>query len=86
MDYNDTKGWIEDRGADFDTFIAIQDWKNAQAVVEAMSEAGLEHNAMLMRKELLRAQFAFSEKKSPAMEVMDAQMSVIEAALNKNHD
>lgn len=56
MDYNDTKGWKEDRYEDFKEFLAQKKWSDAQAVIADFEENGLKEHWDL-RKEFIQAQF-----------------------------
>lgn len=49
--------WIEDKQGDFDEFLAKKDWVNAQAVVDSFWELGFNHEAELLRRAFLRAQY-----------------------------
>lgn len=49
--------WMEDKQGDFDEFLAKKDWVNAQAIVDSFWELGFNHEAELLRRTLLRAQY-----------------------------
>lgn len=49
---------IQSMREDFDMFLAKQDWKNAQAVIDALREIpGQDHSADILRKAYLKAQY-----------------------------
>lgn len=56
--------WKESAREDFDTFLAKGQWVNAQAIVDSFSENGFEHESVILRKSLLRAQFEWLEGQS----------------------
>ena len=52
---------IENAQADFDMFLAKQDWKNAQAVIDSLRDIGQGHLADILRKAYLKKQYEVSD-------------------------
>jgi hypothetical protein len=48
---------LEDAQSDFDTFLAQQDWVQAQDVIDNLRDIGFEHEADILRKAYLKAQY-----------------------------
>lgn len=48
---------LQSKREDFDLFIAKQDWKGAQTVIDSIREDGHEHSADILRKAYLKAQY-----------------------------
>jgi len=49
--------WLDGAQEDFDSFLAKNDWVNAQAVIDAVRENGYIHSADILRKAFLKAQY-----------------------------
>jgi len=49
--------WLEDAKDDFDSFIAERNWVSAQAIIDNLWEQGFNHEAELLRRAFLRAQY-----------------------------
>lgn len=48
---------LQSKREDFDLFLAKEDWKGAQAVIDSIREDGHELSADILRKALLKAQY-----------------------------
>lgn len=48
---------LQSKREDFDLFLAKEDWKNAQAVIDSIREDGHELSADILRKAYLKAQY-----------------------------
>lgn len=53
----DNAQFLESAQEDFDQFLAAKDWKNAQAIVDNLFDTGFEHEATILRKAYLQAQY-----------------------------
>ena len=53
--------WLDGAREDFDSFLAKNDWVNAQAVIDAIREHGYAHSADILRKAFLKAQSEVDE-------------------------
>lgn len=47
--------------ADFDMFLAQNDWKNSQAIIDTLREIGQDHLADILRKAYLKKQYEFGD-------------------------
>ena len=53
--------WLDGAQEDFDSFLAKNDWVNAQAVIDAVRENGYSHSADILHKAFLKAQSEVDE-------------------------
>lgn len=51
-----SKEILEDIGADFDNFLAVRDWKGAQAIIDNLWDTNHSAEAEALRRALLEAQ------------------------------
>lgn len=49
--------WLEDAKDDFDSFVAERNWVDTQAIIDNLWEQGFNHEAELLRRAFLRAQY-----------------------------
>ncbi len=71
---------LEAMHEDFDMFLQMHDWKNAQAVIDNLYDNSFESSAVYLRRKLLNAQKDFAEKEEITFEPYEHEIPVMTAA------
>lgn len=87
MSYTANTEWKEDAKDDFDEFIARRNWVSAQAIIDNFYEHGFEHEAVILRKAYLKAQYESTlPRKFPRREITQEHADRIDSHIYSKHD